>query len=1134
MTTANLTVIGNVLFKRGNTVTAGAYTGVPGEIIIDTTLQTIRIQDGVTAGGHVLASAQDAANIAGFGANISTLLSNAASQGSAISALQSNVAVLQSGMANVTTYGLAINLINANVTAANAAITSLQSNAATQAQDIGTLQANAALQASLIDTLTGNAATQGGVLNDLVANAASQSVNLTELIGNAITQTNELSVLVSNASTQSTAIDNLWANAATQTTQIDLINSNIANVAPSLTNGAYQFKLQANGNVTTNSDSFFITPANTTIGIKTTGTNGEVKIGWTNNGDQATVTYDTDGIEFHTTDAGVQRYWRFRVNGATEFPLFAFPAGSGAAGQRLSTNGAGQLYWDTPANLQAESGNITANQDAVYSLGEPNKRWKSLYSANIVVGSAGHQFLPNSVAEFSGNVDSYSQINFRNQNSGTSATTDYILTANNGTDTEYYLDVGIAGSGYDNTDPLNSLGNVVSGNDGYIYVQGNTSSSLGGNLAIGTTTAGKHVSIFAGGVNDTNEVAKFDSNGVKLAGNISSTRPAGLTVGSNYNVYIVADQTDNNRTWTFDGSNGELHLPQNGALRFSDSTIFNGNTFTSPETNGILKNFKWEFSDLSSGADTVTLQWNLLDTTLPQWYLTTNSQGNIYVFDGDAKTIGFLDNSINSGTVTFGTAANNGAGGTNDIELTTVAGNAYIRTSTNSWKFDVNGNLTIPGNVNYANGVSILSGLGGAVTGNISVDTSAIQFVASSSGDGNGYSTIRMIPDTNLEGTDQYVIIDPTAPGHIHIRAGGTQDNSGADLILGGENSHVKVTAGSNPPVYIQANNQSWTFTTDGVFQTPGGITLQGNIQFADSTVQTTAWTGSVTFGNTIAIGYNTGTVSQGGGAVAIGSIAGNVSQGVGAVAVGEASGRLSQGTEGIAVGKTAGEQSQGAYSIAIGSATGYYQQGLGAVAIGTSAGALQQGTHAIAIGTGAGNALQGNNSIILNATGSTLDQTTANTFTVAPIRNVSTTDGVLQYNATTKEVSYSSNTTLGVLKIDDGVHEKFQTKSNATGTVIHDCSGGHIFYHTLPSANWTSNFTNLNLSSGYATTVTLVVEQGATGYYPSAVEIGGSAVPLAWQGNTTPTPSSNRIDVVTFSILNDGLYTVLGQLTGF
>lgn len=120
------------------------------------------------------------------------------------------------------------------------------------------------------------------------------------------------------------------------------------------------------------------------------------------------------------------------------------------------------------------------------------------------------------------------------------------------------------------------------------------------------------------------------------------------------------------------------------------------------------------------------------------------------------------------------------------------------------------------------------------------------------------------------------------------------------------------------------------------------------------------------------------------------------------------------------------------------------------------------------------------------------------------------------------------------ILKIDDGIHEKLQTKSNATGTVTHDCSAGHIFYHTSPSANWTINLTNLNLANGYATAVTIVIEQGGTGYYPSALQIAGNAQPFVWQGNTTPTPSTNRVDVVTFSILNNGLYTVLGQLTGF
>jgi hypothetical protein len=124
---------------------------------------------------------------------------------------------------------------------------------------------------------------------------------------------------------------------------------------------------------------------------------------------------------------------------------------------------------------------------------------------------------------------------------------------------------------------------------------------------------------------------------------------------------------------------------------------------------------------------------------------------------------------------------------------------------------------------------------------------------------------------------------------------------------------------------------------------------------------------------------------------------------------------------------------------------------------------------------------------------------------------------------------------TLGATLIGGGVFEKYQSKADATGVVEHDCSAGHIFYHTSPDANWTANFTNASFTSNYATTFTLVISQGGTGYYPNAVQIGGSSQTINWQGNVTPTPSTNRVDVVTFSVLYNGSsYVVLGQMTGF
>jgi hypothetical protein len=129
----------------------------------------------------------------------------------------------------------------------------------------------------------------------------------------------------------------------------------------------------------------------------------------------------------------------------------------------------------------------------------------------------------------------------------------------------------------------------------------------------------------------------------------------------------------------------------------------------------------------------------------------------------------------------------------------------------------------------------------------------------------------------------------------------------------------------------------------------------------------------------------------------------------------------------------------------------------------------------------------------------------------------------------------------VGSLKIPAGscyfgpVKESFSNKSGSTGTVVHDCSTNSIFYHTTPSANWTSNFTNLNLSASYATTVTTVIAQGSTAYLPTAVQIEGSAQTLNWQGNTTPVGTANRTNVVSFSILNNGgTYIVLGQVVSF
>jgi hypothetical protein len=173
--------------------------------------------------------------------------------------------------------------------------------------------------------------------------------------------------------------------------------------------------------------------------------------------------------------------------------------------------------------------------------------------------------LPNTIASFTSNINYYTQVTLQNKSTGTDATTDYILTADNGSDTVNYGDFGIINSGYDNNTPNNSLGNIVFAADTYLYAQGNTSNSSqsGGNLAIGTTVPGKNVKIFAGGVNNSSIIANISNTGIAVNGNVTATNFSGNisitgnVIGTSPNVTLVAGSYstvfDNTGVATFPG-----------------------------------------------------------------------------------------------------------------------------------------------------------------------------------------------------------------------------------------------------------------------------------------------------------------------------------------------------------------------------------------------------------------------------------------------------------------------------------------------------------------------------------------------------------------------------------------------------
>lgn len=128
---------------------------------------------------------------------------------------------------------------------------------------------------------------------------------------------------------------------------------------------------------------------------------------------------------------------------------------------------------------------------------------------------------------------------------------------------------------------------------------------------------------------------------------------------------------------------------------------------------------------------------------------------------------------------------------------------------------------------------------GNANTGDITFDGIQIIGAGTAAGDGSNNGTIELVPDGDLN-SDQYLIIDPTFPNHIHIRAGGTQDASSSELILGGERNKVAVsdsyksvgisTAATITNTYVNAHEAN---TEDLIVPETSDILLGDNIVIA-------------------------------------------------------------------------------------------------------------------------------------------------------------------------------------------------------------------------------------------------------------------------------------------------------------
>lgn len=112
---------------------------------------------------------------------------------------------------------------------------------------------------------------------------------------------------------------------------------------------------------------------------------------------------------------------------------------------------------------------------------------------------------------------------------------------------------------------------------------------------------------------------------------------------------------------------------------------------------------------------------------------------------------------------------------------------------------------------------------------------------------------------------------------------------------------------------------------------------------------------------------------------------------------------------------------------------------------------------------------------------------------------------------------------------------ESLNVITAATGVVNHDYTLGGLWLHTAVAANFTANFINVPTTNNSVTNFTILIYQGATPYYPNAIQIEGVAQTVNWADNTAPTPNSNKKEIVSFSLIrSSGAWTVIGSFSTY
>lgn len=222
-----------------------------------------------------------------------------------------------------------------------------------------------------------------------------------------------------------------------------------------------------------------------------------------------------------------------------------------------------------------------------------------------------------------GSINNYLQLNIQNRSGGNTASSDVVATADNGSETANFIDMGINSSGFTNTTyPI-----IGGANNAYIY-------STGNDFVIGNASSGRNLRFFTGGYANANERMRIDGSGNIGIGTTSPATLLHVRTGTSGTSGLRLENLTNSSATTTGA--GLLGVDASGNVVRAKAPVYYSGTGTAT-VDAVTKIWVAEIDNTATGVVTITFPVNIGFTTILA--ITATAKGGTDVTNAPIATI---------------------------------------------------------------------------------------------------------------------------------------------------------------------------------------------------------------------------------------------------------------------------------------------------------------------------------------------------------------------------------------------------------------------------------------------------------------------------------------------------------------